>query len=171
MIIVRGVNVFPTAVSVVLNRFTELSGEFRIVLEGSGPYHRLPVEAELAEGHDLLPNLAEVVEGALKDQLGATAEVVLLPSLSLPRTHGKTQQALAMGLCWRLLPEESFFAEAQKVAERIAELPERGVRDVKRIVNRADQIALEEALTLEIDAVVPAFLDPDSAERIASFKD
>ena len=81
------------------------------------------------------------------------------------------QQALAMGLCWRLLPKESLFAEAQKVAERIAELPERGVRDVKRIMNRVDPTALEEALTLEIDAVVPAFLDPDSAERIASFKD
>jgi enoyl-CoA hydratase/carnithine racemase len=81
------------------------------------------------------------------------------------------QQALAMGLCWRVLPEESLFAEAQKVAERIAELPERGVRDLKRIVNRADQAALEEALALELEAVVPAFLDPDSAARIAAFKD
>jgi phenylacetate-CoA ligase len=92
MVIVRGVNVFPAAVSVVLNRFTQLSGEFRIVLKGSGPYQRLPVEAERAEGHDPSPNLAEVVEAALKDQLGATAEVVLLPPLSLPRTDGKTQR-------------------------------------------------------------------------------
>ena len=81
------------------------------------------------------------------------------------------QQALAMGLCWRVLPEESLFAEAQSVAERIAELPERGVRDVKRIMNRSDQVTLEEALTLEIEAVVPAFLDPNSAEIIASFKE
>ena len=92
MIIVRGINVFPTAVSLVLNRFAELSGEFRIVLEGPGPYHHLPVEAELAEGHDQPPDLTKSVGRALKDHVGATAEVKLLPPLSLPRTDGKTQR-------------------------------------------------------------------------------
>ena len=50
MVVVRGVNVFPTAVGGVIAGFDALSGEFRIRLTGSGPYDRLPVEAELAEG-------------------------------------------------------------------------------------------------------------------------
>ena len=34
MVAVRGVNVFPSAVAAVLNGVAELSGEYRIVLEG-----------------------------------------------------------------------------------------------------------------------------------------
>ena len=50
MVVVRGINVFPTAVGGVIGGFDALSGEFCIRLKGGGPYDRLPVEAELAEG-------------------------------------------------------------------------------------------------------------------------
>jgi phenylacetate-CoA ligase len=49
MVVVRGINVFPTQVAAVLNCDDTLSGEYRIVLDGAGPYDALPVEAELAE--------------------------------------------------------------------------------------------------------------------------
>ena len=94
MVIIRGVNVFPTAVGGVLNRFEELSGEFRIVLEGESPYDRLPVEAELAVGIESTPSLAEAVESEIRKQVRATARVRLVPPLSLPRTEGKTQRVL-----------------------------------------------------------------------------
>ena len=79
MVVVRGVNIFPTAVGGVIAGFDALSGEFRIRLKGSGPYDRLPVEAELAEGTEDSGGLAVRVEEAIKAALRASANVTLLP--------------------------------------------------------------------------------------------
>ena len=94
VVVVRGVNIFPTAVGGVIGGFDALSGEFRIRLNGSGPYHRLPVEAELAEGAEASCTLAARVEEAIKATLRASANVTLLPPGSLPRTGGKTQRLI-----------------------------------------------------------------------------
>ncbi len=48
MVVVRGINAFPTQVAAVINQFPELSGEYRIVLDGPDPYDMLPVEAEVS---------------------------------------------------------------------------------------------------------------------------
>ena len=45
MVVVRGINVFPTQIAAVLTRERALSGEYRIVL-GRPPHDVLPVEAE-----------------------------------------------------------------------------------------------------------------------------
>ena len=79
-------------------------------------------------------------------------------------------EALQMGLAWRVFPESSLFDEAQIMAEGIAALPGRGVRDAKRLLNSAEQMSIEEALQAEVDAVVPAFVDPVSAALIGKFK-
>jgi phenylacetate-CoA ligase len=96
MVVVRGINVFPAQVAAVLNANVALSGEYRIVLEGSGPYDRLPVEAELAEAHsgDAPAELADAVAAAIKRALGVTAAVALLPFGALPRTEGKTRRVI-----------------------------------------------------------------------------
>ena len=92
MVVVRGLNVFPTAVAAVVNGFKELSGEYRIVLPHGGPYDRLPIEAELADGQNPSAPLTEAIERAFKSIIGATAEVTLLAPHSLPRTEGKTRR-------------------------------------------------------------------------------
>ena len=79
-------------------------------------------------------------------------------------------QALHMGLAWRVFPEETLFEQAQQMGERIASLPARGVLDAKRLLNRADRADIERALQDEVDAVVPGFMDPVSAELVARFK-
>jgi phenylacetate-CoA ligase len=94
MVVVRGINVFPTQIAAVLNSFAELSGEYRILLEGRGPYDRLPVEAELAEGVGKAQNLADTVERRIKSELGVTARLALLPFNSLPRSEGKTRRVI-----------------------------------------------------------------------------
>jgi len=94
MVVVRGVNVFPSAVGGVIAGFDALSGEFRIRLKGGGPYDRLPVEAELAEGAEATQALAARVERAIKATLRASASVTLLPAASLPRTGGKTRRLI-----------------------------------------------------------------------------
>ena len=94
MVVVRGINVFPTAVGGVIGGFDTLSGEFRIRLKGSGPYDRLPVEAELAGGAEASDALAGHVEEAIKSKVRASASVTLLPPASMPRTGGKTKRLI-----------------------------------------------------------------------------
>jgi enoyl-CoA hydratase/carnithine racemase len=77
--------------------------------------------------------------------------------------------ALAMGLAWKVVPEDELLAEAQAVARRIAALPADQVRDLKRVVNRACQLDVEGAMALETEATVRAFLDPATAARVARF--
>ena len=96
MVVVRGINVFPAQAAAVLNRHEALSGEYRIVLDGAGPYDALPIEAEVAEamGDAVTDGLADAVAAAVKRDLGVTARVRLLPFGTLPRTDGKTRRVL-----------------------------------------------------------------------------
>lgn len=94
MVVVRGLNLFPTMIAGVINQINELSGEYRIVLGGPPPYDLLPVDVELAQGTAPMEGLAEAIEATIKRELGATARVRLLPPMSLPRTEGKTRRVI-----------------------------------------------------------------------------
>jgi phenylacetate-CoA ligase len=94
MVVVRGLNLFPTMVASVINRFVELSGEYRIVLDGPPPYDALPLEVELCTGLTESEGLRSAVEGAIKQDLGATARVTFAAPNSLPRTEGKTRRVI-----------------------------------------------------------------------------
>ncbi|MSP48340.1 MAG: phenylacetate--CoA ligase family protein [Alphaproteobacteria bacterium] len=97
MVVVRGLNVFPTTVAAVLGSFAPLSAEYRIRLAGRGPYDALPIEAELAPGEAGTPALADAVVRAVKREIGVAAAVTLLAPGSLPRTEGKTRRVIREG--------------------------------------------------------------------------
>jgi phenylacetate-CoA ligase len=94
MIVVRGLNMFPTMVAAVVNGFPELSGEYRIVLDAPPPHHVMPIEAELAKGATDDGTLSQRVEAALKSRLGATARVHIVPAGMFPATEGKTRRVI-----------------------------------------------------------------------------
>lgn len=94
MVVVRGLNMFPTMVAAVLTAFPELSGDYRIVLDAAPPYDSLPVQAELAKGRHDDGTLAARIAAALKAQLGASARVTILPAGSFPVTEGKTARVI-----------------------------------------------------------------------------
>jgi phenylacetate-CoA ligase len=94
MVVVRGLNVFPTMIAAVIGRRVELSGEYRIVLTGPGPYDRLPLHVELAKAVQAGPGLAARIEHDLKRDLGVSAQVTVLAADSLPRTEGKTRRVI-----------------------------------------------------------------------------
>ncbi len=94
MVVVRGLNLFPTMVAAVLSEMPELSGDYRIVLAGPPPYDRLPLEVERARGVPDLPDLAARIAAAIKAKLGASATVTVLPPGSFPVTEGKTRRVI-----------------------------------------------------------------------------
>ena len=77
--------------------------------------------------------------------------------------------ALALGIAWKVVPEDKLMAEAEEAARRIAALPGRTVCDFKRVINRACHGDAEAAMALETEATVRGFLDPETAERVAGF--
>ncbi len=95
MVVVRGVNVFPTSVAALVTADPDLSGEYRIRLTGPGPYDRLPLDVEMAR---VPASSSEVVrsriEQAARRDLRVTTEVTVLPYGSLPRTEGKTRRVV-----------------------------------------------------------------------------
>lgn len=94
MVVVRGLNMFPTMVAAVIGAFAELSGEYRIVLDTPPPHDVLPVQVEIAAGAEDDGTLAHRVAAALKSQLGATASVSVLPAGHFPVTEGKTRRVI-----------------------------------------------------------------------------
>lgn len=94
MVVVRGLNMFPTMVAAVVTSFEELSGDYRIVLDAPPPYDVLPVEVELAEGIQGDDALSLRLERRFKQDLGATIRVKTVPYGTFPRTEGKTKRVL-----------------------------------------------------------------------------
>jgi enoyl-CoA hydratase/carnithine racemase len=74
-----------------------------------------------------------------------------------------------IGLAWRVVPEERVLSEAMSLAERIAELPTRAVRDLKRGLNAVFREELDLAIRLETESTAASIADPDTFERIQTF--
>ena len=94
MVVVRGLNMFPTMVAAVIHEFPELSGEYRIHLKAPPPYDLLPVEVELSPNAPATGDLEARVGHAIKKKLGASAAITLCPAGSFPRTEGKTKRVI-----------------------------------------------------------------------------
>lgn len=97
MVVVRGLNLFPTMVAAIVNADPRLSGEYRVILDGPPPYDHLPLHVERAGGSVDDPGIGPALEAAIKRQLGATARVTVLPPDSFPLTEGKTRRVIRRG--------------------------------------------------------------------------
>ena len=92
MVVVRGINVFPTQVSAVLCAIDELSGEYQIHLSSGEPLDRLPLHVELAANTSTTPELQKHIEEAIHHSLRVRASVTVKAANSMPRTPGKTRR-------------------------------------------------------------------------------
>jgi phenylacetate-CoA ligase len=94
MLIVRGVNVFPSALREVVNTFRpDVSGIMlvRPTKQGVQQLPPLPLHIEVAEGSAPGAGLAAAIEKAIRDRLVVTTKVEIVPFGSLPRTDYKTR--------------------------------------------------------------------------------
>ncbi len=93
MLIVRGVNVFPSAVREVVNEFApEVTGVLLINPRADGVRQDppLPIAVELAKGV-AGKGLAERIRQRLRDKLVFSAEITLTPAETLPRSEYKSK--------------------------------------------------------------------------------
>jgi len=94
MLIIRGVNVFPSEIERALLAIPELAPHYQLVVERPGHLDELVVEAELREGEPGGERLQVLVEERLGRALGLTAAVRVGPPGSVPRSEGKALRVL-----------------------------------------------------------------------------
>ena len=100
MLIVRGVNVFPSAVEDILRSIPFVADEFQILVdrESYDPFtrglSRLKLRVELASGVAPSPELADNVAEKVRSRLAVRPVVELVPHRTLPRTTMKAQRII-----------------------------------------------------------------------------
>jgi phenylacetate-CoA ligase len=95
MLIIRGVNVFPTQVEAALLRVPDMTPNYRIVISRSGTLDEAEVEVEVAAEHVDDRDLQGQAERTLRETIGCSIAVTLQPPGTIPRSEGgKLQRVL-----------------------------------------------------------------------------
>jgi phenylacetate-CoA ligase len=88
MIILRGVNIFPTQVEEQLLQVTELAAHFQIELIKKGPMDHMIVHVEGSQ------NASDKLAKLIKANIGVTAEVKAGKKNTVPRSQGKAVRVI-----------------------------------------------------------------------------
>jgi len=95
MLIVRGINVFPSEIERVLMEVPDLAPHYQVVVDRHGALDTLEVHVEVtpefsaASDVSMLAALRDRVNDALDAALGIRTDMVLHPPQALPRSEGK----------------------------------------------------------------------------------
>ena len=93
MMIIRGVNVFPTQVEELILRQPELSPHYVMELTKEGPMDHLSVLVELQPGSKDQGSAARLSHN-IKSYVGVTADVRIVPISSIERSIGKAKRVI-----------------------------------------------------------------------------
>jgi len=99
MLIIRGVNVFPSQVEHVLMGVEGVEPHYQIIVERQGTMDTMTVEVEVSDSifSDEIKNLEQLSHGIskdIKDILGVTCKVKLVNPRSIRRSEGKAQRII-----------------------------------------------------------------------------
>jgi phenylacetate-CoA ligase len=99
MLIIRGVNVFPSQVEHVLVGIEGVEPHYQIVVEREGNLDTMQVLVEVSEKIfsdeiRVLENLAKKIQSEIKDLLGVTCTVKLVEPKTIQRSEGKAQRVI-----------------------------------------------------------------------------
>jgi phenylacetate-CoA ligase len=91
MLIIRGVNVYPSQVEAVLVGLPEIAPHYQLVVERAGSLDHLTVEVEAQPGADAAryPAIAGAIAHHVKAMVGLTADVRVKAPGEIPRSQGK----------------------------------------------------------------------------------
>jgi phenylacetate-CoA ligase len=93
MFIVRGENIYPSAIEDTLRAIDGFGGEFRVVISRRETMDELLVRAEYAASHDPVAVGATMKE-RLRARLGVTPLMELVPEGTLPRSEFKAKRVI-----------------------------------------------------------------------------
>ena len=99
MLIVRGVNVFPSQVESVLLEFAETAPHYMLTVEREGNLDKLTIEVELSPAlfSDTITGLSDIesrIRRRLESVLGISSVIKLMEPGSVPRFEGKSQRVI-----------------------------------------------------------------------------
>ena len=93
MLIIRGVNVYPSQVEAVLVGLPDVAPHYQLVVERKGAMDHLTVEVEIAPAlsgtANAYPVIADRVRHHIKSMIGVSAEVEVKQPGEIPRSQGK----------------------------------------------------------------------------------
>jgi len=99
MLIIRGVNVFPSQVEHVLMGVEGVEPHYQIVVEREGNLDTMSVQVEVSEGLfsdeiRVLEKLTRKIQADVKSLLGVTCKVKLVEPKTIQRSEGKAQRVI-----------------------------------------------------------------------------
>jgi len=101
MLIIRGVNVFPSQIEAVLVAIEGLEPHYQLIVDREGTLDTLEVQVEVTESQfanadqvKVLQKLERLIVKDMKDYLGITAKVKLVEPRSLGRSEGKANRVI-----------------------------------------------------------------------------
>ena len=99
MLIVRGVNVFPSQIEEVIMRHKWIGGNYVIHLTRAEALDQMTVRVELAKGQfdgsiETVRNLRDRLQKELREQLGFNVNIEILEPGSLPASEGKARRVI-----------------------------------------------------------------------------
>lgn len=99
MMVIRGVNVFPTQIESILVNISEVAPTYMLVADRVNSSDTLEVQIELTP--DMMSdtvadveNLKNYIKNQIKSVVGIAATVTLLPPKSIPRSEGKAKRVI-----------------------------------------------------------------------------
>lgn len=99
MIIVKGVNIFPSQIEAVLMKFADIAPYYQIVLKNKGYLDMIEIQVEVADGRILdsyrkLEEFENQIRNNLRTVLQLDAKVKLVEPRSIERTAGKSKRVI-----------------------------------------------------------------------------
>ncbi len=99
MLIIRGVNVFPSQIESVLMEMEEVEPHYQLIVDREGNLDKLTVNVELGEKAfsdevKELQSIATKISKNIKDYLGVTAKVKLVEPKAIARSEGKAVRVI-----------------------------------------------------------------------------
>ena len=99
MLIIRGVNVFPSQIEQVIVGFPEIAAQYQIVLTSKGPLDRVELKIETVPDFPFdeirkLENLKRRLAGELKSNLQIAVDIKLVEPKTIERSEGKAKRII-----------------------------------------------------------------------------
>ena len=99
MMIIRGVNVFPSQIEQVITQFPEIATQYQIILTNTGPLARIQLNVETEPDFPFdeirkLEDLKKRLAAELKSNLQISVDIKIVEPKSIERSEGKAKRII-----------------------------------------------------------------------------